>query len=602
MKPFWKWTLVIIGGIIFLVLSAGWYLSRHWKPLLDTQIREVVLTATDSLYRVEYEDLSLNLFTGSAKLTNFSLISDSAVYARMESQMKAPDNRFEAMVSLLRIRGLNIRKAIFSKELDLTSIIVDTPKVILTNKYHHYNDTVSLEQEEKSGFLGSLNAVRIRNVDITGIHFIYDKLKDTTSTRNEFKNVRLNVDDILIDSAAGKDPSRFYYTRSIALEMGSYQLEIADSQYDLAFDSLYIRTDQKKLVLQGLKYAPRVSKQEFYREIGYAKDIIQLWFEELTLQEMDLARFMRTQRVRAGKLYITGGTLDVSNDLRYPRRPVSKIGKSPHQQLMKLDHPVKIDSIFVDKMDISYAEISGKYHKEGKITFERTHGVLSNVTNDSISLQSNHIMEADLTSYLMNTGKLHAQFTFDMFDKQGAFTYKGTLGPMNGRSINRILTPLLSVEAESANIKGVRFDMQGNDYRNWGNFWFDYDNMKVGILETEADGSTSKKKLVSFLANELLLNDSNPNKNGVYLVGKINYKRPHEFSFFKTLWKSLLEGIKQTAGISKERETRMMNTAETAISIKEKAGGVIQSIFRKRNREEKGQEKKDQDNSRTTGQ
>lgn len=84
-----------------------------------------------------------------------------------------------------------------------------------------------------------------------------------------------------------------------------------------------------------------------------------------------------------------------------------------------------------------------------------------------------------------------------------------------------------------------------------GGFWFDYNDLKIAVLNTDEDGSTSKKKLVSFLANELLLNSSNPNEKGVYLVGKINYRRPHEYSFFKTLWKSLLEGIKQTAGISR---------------------------------------------------
>lgn len=590
MKAIWKWTLGILTGIIILALLGGWYLSRHWKPLLDQQIREVILSATDSLYRVDYEDLSLNLLTGSAALKEFRLISDTAVYARLEQAHQAADNRFDASVSLLRIRGLNILKAVFSKELDISSIQVDTPQVILTNKYHLYNDTLSQEKASKTGFLGALNAVRIDKISLSGIHFIYDKQRDSTSSRNEFKDVRVQVEDILIDSAAAKDPERFYFTRSVALEMGEYLLEIPDSYYDLGFDRLSIRTDEKKLILQGLKYAPRVSKQVFYQEMGYAKDITELWFEELTFQELDLVRFMRTQRVRAGKLYITGGTVDVSNDIRYPRRPVNKIGKSPHQQLMKLNHPIKIDSLFVDKVDISYAEISKKYQKEGKITFERAHGVLSNVTNDSISLRVNPIVEADLTAYLMNQGELHAQFTFDMFDPQGAFTYKGTLGPMNGQSLNRILTPLLSVEAESARIKGVKFDMQGNDYRNWGNFWFDYDNLKVGILETAEDGSTSKKKLVSFLANELLINDSNPDKNGVYLTGKINYRRPHEFSFFKTLWKSLLEGIKQTAGISKEREARLTNTAETAITIKEKAGGVIQSLFRKRDQGDKNEE------------
>src|SRR5690606_23090983 len=133
-----------------------------------------------------------------------------------------------------------------------------------------------------------------------------------------------------------------------------------------------------------------------------------------------------------------------------------------------------------------------------------------------------------LTAYMMNTGKLHALFSFDMLDKQGSFTYKGTLGPMDGIHLNRILTPLLNAEVSSAKIKGVSFDMQGNDHRNWGSFRMDYDDLKVNLLKLDDEGETSKKGLVSFLANEFLINTSNPDGNGKYHTGTINYRRPAE--------------------------------------------------------------------------
>lgn len=594
MKPILKWIIGIFGGLLLLTVALSWYAGRQLNPLLDQQLKEILISSTDSLYRVEYEDLSLNVLAGSAKIKQLKLIADSAVYRKLELAQKAPDNRFDVEVAVLKINGLNLVKLIWQKELDVRTIYVDTPSVVMTNTYHLYNDTISPEKEVKELFLGNLKKISVEEVGLVGVNFTYNRITNSGIKRNAFKNVKIKLEDVLIDSMSRYDAERFLFTKAINVDMGPYKWELPDSYYYLSLDSLYLRTGDRKLVIEGLKYAPRVKKQQFYQELGYAKDMLDIWFEELTIADMDLARMMRSQRIRAGKLFITKGKIDVSNDLRYPRRPVNKIGKSPHQQLLKLDFPLKIDSVYVNQTDVSYAEMSGKYHKEGKITFQRTNGWLANVTNDSISLRSNQLMTADLNSYIMNEGKLRAQFTFDMLDKQGAFTYKGTVGPMNGKHFNRILTPLLSVEIESARIKGIRFDMQGNDYRNWGNFWFDYEDMKIGVLHTDSDGSTSKKKLVSFIANEMLLNTANPSDKGVYLIGKVNYQRPHEYSFFKTLWKSLFEGIKQTAGISREREARLLNTAETAVTIKEKAGTVINSIFKKRDRsnDPKNEEKK----------
>lgn len=196
-------------------------------------------------------------------------------------------------------------------------------------------------------------------------------------------------------------------------------------------------------------------------------------------------------------------------------------------------------------------------------------------------------MIAKMHTRLMDRGSLHVDFGFNMLDKNGAYTYKGRLGPMDGRPLNRILTPLLNAEVASANIKGLRFDMQGNDRRNWGTLHFDYDNMKINLLGQNEEGKTSAKKVISFLANSFIINDSNPDANEKYHVGRIQYQRPETFSFFKTLWKSLLEGIKQTAGISKEREQRLMNTAEQVKEANEQRKGLINRIFRPRDKEEK---------------
>lgn len=168
-------------------------------------------------------------------------------------------------------------------------------------------------------------------------------------------------------------------------------------------------------------------------------------------------------------------------------------------------------------------------------------------------------MRADLKASLMGTGALHAVFSFDMLSDVGSHTYKGTLGPMQLPAFNRILTPLLNISFASGNIHRIRFDMLGNDYRNWGTFHFDYDQLKVELLHPpdQDRNKRGKRGVLSFLVNQFLVNDSNPDANEVYHIGEVDYKRVPEYSHFKTLWKSLQEGIQQTVGLSESNKLKL---------------------------------------------
>ncbi len=587
MKSIWKWVIGIITSLLIIVIAGAWYLSRHWKPILDAQIKEAVIKSTDSLYLIGYDDLNFNLLTGNASIKSLRLTVDSTRYAELERQQQAPDNVYNIRIENLRIRSFHPQRILTNRRLQIDDIIIDTPSVHVVNKYHAYNDTVVVKQDTQTLYQrisGILNEVSVGNVHFNDIHFKFSKKTDTATNETVLNNLNINVSDILIDSVSQYDTTRFYHTRAIDVDVPGFRYETPDSFYYVSFDRLQIATLYKQVTLTGFKYAPRMSKDEFYKRKKMAKDMAVIAFPTIRLGDIDLQRFVDNQKIYAGSLHIDSGTVTISNDLRYPKHPTDKIGKSPHQLLLKMKQPLKIDSVLLNNVDISYAEVSRKYQKEGKITFDRTSGAFYNVTNDSLALMRNKTMTADLTTYLMDIGKLNVQFACDMLDRRGAHTYKGLLGPMNGKPLNRILTPLLNAEVANANIKRVSFDVSADDYRSRGSLRFDYDNMRLNLLATDENGKKGSMKVVSFLANSFIINDSNPDANGIYHTGRINYTRPHTYSFFKTLWQSLLQGIKECAGISPEREQKIMNAAEDAKKAKEKTGGFFKRVFGKKDK------------------
>ena len=585
MKPIWKWVIGIVAVLLVAALAGSWYLSRHWKPLLYDKIREVVIRSTDSLYRLDYDELDFNLLTGNAAIRNFRLTPDSAVYARQQELELAPDNRYDIRIANLEIKGFHPRQILTDQQLRIDDIIVDTPAIHVINEYHVYNDTATVEKDKRTLYQrisGVLNAVGVGNVALNSMNFRFTKIRDSSMVETTLQRVDVAARDILIDSVSQFDTTRFYHTRAIDVDIPGFRWETADSLYFVSFDRLQVATGQKRVVLTGLQYAPSVSRAEFYKRKQEAAEMATIGFPVIRLEDVDLHRYARSQKIYAGSLHIDSGVVDLLKDLRYRRVTENKIGKSPHQQLLKMRQPIKIDSVLLHDVAVRYREVSAKYGKEGEISFDRTSGALYNVTNDTLALIQNRSLTAHFTSYLMDAGKIDVAFDFDMLDDRGAYTYKGTLGAMDGRLFNRIITPLLNAEVGNANIRGVSFAMQADDYRTTGSMRFDYRDVQLNLLPPPGTDAKTAMRIASFLAKSFVINDSNPDANGVYHTGRINYRRPESYSFFKTMWKSMLEGIKQCAGISKEREQRLLQAAEDAKEIREKTGGFFRRIFGKK--------------------
>src|SRR5699024_7737990 len=252
--------------------------------------------------------------------------------------------------------------------------------------------------------------------------------------------------------------------------------------YNLKFNSLGVSTHEKTLLVENFSMKPAVDRQEIFKRKNENVTIPDIEMDTIIFEELDFKKLTENTQLIAEALRIKGGKVDLYKDKRYPDNVESKIGESPHQKLRDLDLLVHIDNILLDSIDLSYNQMRERFFKTGRISFEQISGILSEVTNDSTKLLNNPIITADLQAKIYGRGLLKTKFGFDMLDKNGAYTYKGSLGSMQASAFNKILTPLLNIELASGNVKGLRFDMKGTDYRNTGTLNFDYDNLKVSVL------------------------------------------------------------------------------------------------------------------------
>lgn len=600
MKPIWKWIIGIVVVIIVAIIGVGWYYSRNWKPIVETKLKETVTNATNGLYSLKYDDLDLNVALGNVTLKNAELIPDSAVYKRMVLSKEAPNSRYHIKLSALKVRRFNIWDVIKNRKLYIKEINFDSPDIHMISERHAYNDTIQPKQSKTlyDNIKDVFSSINVRDIHIDNVKFKFSKIEEGKSSDIELDSIGIKVHDILVDQASIHDTTRLFYTKMVEVDVPKFEYELSNGIYKAKFDRLLMNTRDQNVLLTKVEYAPKMNKAAYFKARNQNITMAVMKFDTLRFEKLDFKELIDNQQTIAQHVQIKNGSVSLYNDKRYPKKSASKIGKSPHQQLMKVKQLIRIDTVYVDNIDVLYGEYSAKFHKEGVITFNKARGTLTNVTNDSTLLAKNKFMRADLQAKIMNSGLLKIQFGFDMLSKDGFHTYKGSLGRMQATSFNKILTPLLNAEISSGNIRSISFNFQANDYRNWGDFRFDYDHLKLNLMNAVDPGmSKTKKGVLSFVVNNILINDSNPDANEKYHVGKVNYKRVPEHTFFKTMWQSLLDGIKQCAGISKEREAKLMGAAEKGKEVVEETKGVIKKtgkffkgLFKKKDKKEEENE------------
>ncbi|WP_313189837.1 hypothetical protein [Sphingobacterium sp.] len=595
MKPIWKWIIGIIAVLILAILGIGWYYSRNWKPIVEEKLKETVSKATNGLYSLKYDDLDLNVALGNVTLKNAELIPDSAIYRKMVLTKEAPNSRYHIKLSALKVRRFNIWDVIKNRKLYIKEINFDSPDIHMISERHAYNDTIQPQQSKTlyDNIKDVFSSINVRDIHIDNVKFKFSKIEEGKSSDIVLDSIGIKVHDILVDQASIHDTTRLFYTKMVEVEVPKFEYELSNGIYKAKFDHLIMNTQDQNVLLTKVEYAPKMSKAAYFKARNENITMAVMKFDTLRFEKLDFKELIDNQQTIAQHVQIKNGSVSLYNDKRYPKKSVSKIGKSPQQQLMKVKQVIRIDSVFVDNVDVLYGEHSAKYNKEGVITFNHAKGTLTNVTNDSTLLVKNKFMRADLQARIMNAGLLKIQFGFDMLSKDGYHTYKGSLGRMQAPAFNKILTPLLNAEIASGNIRSISFNYQANDHRNWGEFRFDYDHLKLNLMNAVDPGmSKTKKGVLSFVVNNILINDSNPDANEKYHIGKVNYKRVPEHTFFKTLWQSLLDGIKQCAGISKEREAKLMGAAEKGKDVVDETKGVvkrtgnfIKGLFKKKDKE-----------------
>lgn len=555
-----KWVLGImlfIGAVLFAI---SWHIRIKLAPLVKTQIKEMVLNATDSLYRIEFSDLNTNFITGRASLTDVKIIPDTVVYKKLVALKKAPNNMYAIQLKKLAMKNFYPRRILQHKKLKIDELLFENPDVVMVNRQFDFNDDrQSYRDRSPYDYIAKyVSELQVGIIDFKNIRFKYINNNLRVPVVDSIKNLNITLNNWLIDKNSAKDKSRLYLLKDIVINLNDYRFATPDSLYHIHLNQLDFSAASGKLNIKRFKVIPRYDEMKFSEAADFAKDRFSIQFSDISMDRINLPLYISKQELYAGSMTIANGFVDVFTNNPHSRKGAAKIGRYPHQLLQKIQAQLTVEQVNLKDVDISYAAFNHVSKHKGKITFEKTSGTISNVTNAARMKSKNPYLAARLSTYMMGQGQLDVNFNCNLAAKQGDFSYSGVLGPMDGRVLNQITKPLAMVVVKSGQVKKLEFNVEANDQRAKGNMAFAFNDLSFGLLKKhKLQDRLVKQGLISILANAMVINSDNPNTAGVFINAPINYEREQTASFFSFIWKTLFQGIKHSVGMSEEKTQRI---------------------------------------------
>ncbi|SHG30714.1 hypothetical protein SAMN05443144_12433 [Fodinibius roseus] len=548
MNPLVKGILYLMGGLLVLLLILQIFITFFADDYLSSSLKEQVRQSTDSTYTLSFENLNLNVFSGSATISKARLQADTSVFSGPSSSSGGPpDKLFEGTFEEIEVTGMDLFSSLTGDELSIGTIRISRPDISALRNPHNTgiskdsSRSSSLDSTILAAISGQYRAIEIGELIIQEGYGTFTQSGDTISSLGQLD---LSLRNIRVDSASAQS-GRIFITDEMEAESGNFMLKLSDSLNVLRFDRLSISSDDETISLDSLQLVPRYGKLEFARRHGSTIDRIALTIPDMQFKGLDFSRLVDSARVYARYGHIQRPELeDYLNRGIAGGPPTSK--PLPFIAFRDLKTPVKIDSLRIEDAYISYSEYVGNTPRAGTITFEETDAVFRSISNYPEDTKEGITTTLDAESRVMGMSLLEAHFEFPMDTGEGFHKVSGQLQSVSMPAFNRMLEHVAFIRVDRGQLNSLEFEMTLNENQSSGTLVMNYEDFKISVLDKQSIQQHGLlENLKSFVANNFVVRANNTPETGMR-AGRIRFERDTTKSIFNYWWKSLLSGIKST--------------------------------------------------------
>ncbi|MBD1365607.1 hypothetical protein IDJ77_17460 [Mucilaginibacter sp. ZT4R22] len=576
-----KITLIVVLALLGLTLIIALFANSYFAPKLSDKIKSQVLKSSDSLYRIDIGNTELHILKGQATLYDIKLSVDTAVYNLKKKQGTAPNNLYELQVKRLVVSHMQLLTLYFKKKLNVGRITLNAPDVEVS--YHPNQKPDTSKKDKRTLWQKISNSLELIKVDEIYLNDVKLKYKNYTGPKvavSQLKELNLKATNLLIDSATQKDTSRFLFCKDVRTELYNYSSKSADGLYNFKVRSVKLSTQTRRLIVTGVNLQP-VDHVTFFNKVK--DDRFTFRVDSVVFNRFDYMNYQKSQDLDVARLAMYKGFFEVYSNYNGKLQTTDRLVTFPNWAIRNaVKAKFNIDTLDLKRFAVTYRQLNKKSMKTGMIFFDNINARLLNLTNGKELLQKNNIATAGLTSYFMGKGKLNLSFNFNLTDPAYGYSYKGHLGPMDIAEVNPATMPLSLVKITSGRVKSLDFNVHSTQKTSTGTVSFLYSNLQVDVLRKDY----TKKSVITTLANAFIIKHDNPDDgSNAPRSAKVAFIRPANFPFFKTVWQTILSGIKPCAGVGKAQEEKFKK--QSADDAKKEQEDLLKDAKKKKEAEDK---------------
>jgi hypothetical protein len=501
--------LIIIVAII--VAASG--VNTFLKPLIKKSISKIVVDGSDSLYAFSIKDYTIGPGGRSAIITGLDIHVDSARYKLLKTAGLLPPLIISAQVESASVSGISPWELWRHKNIYCNGIVLKGAQVNLLQQTKR-SDTIKTEAPKTLYELikPDINNINVRRISVSDADITYRTVLQQTEKKTSwhFENTGVILDDILVDSMGHTDTARVWYAGNLQVSLGSFKMNASNGIYTFSTKNTDYNFKKRTAVIEDLKIIPAISKAEFNRRMGHEADLFTIVVPRISIENFNASAMLVDDNLEAELIKLEEPDIDIYKDKTAGTDTRNKVGKYPHQLLLKADIAIKVKKVAISKGKLVVTQKSLKTGENGSFRFNNVHGNIVNITNQPEDIAANQWCKANLSAAFMGPNAMNAIFAFDLAAANGHFITDASLASLKPNDINPAFRALAQAELESFKLDKLKYHVEGNDNYAIGDLTLLYHDLKLNVLKRDENGELKKKGLITLLANLLKLYDNNP--------------------------------------------------------------------------------------------
>lgn len=256
--------------------------------------RNYNIELADQIHRITAGNLTISTKDSSIYATDVQMISDG--------KRRTTGNRFDASLDSMRISGLDISRAYFQKDVNLSGVMIYAPKIKFYNAGKVNPESQQFESSRAdlySLIKGTLRRIAVNYMTVSDASM---RINKPTAKQPAFDIDKIDIllQNFTLDSLAHRNRDKILYSDNLEIGINKYRMLLPDLRHQFSADSVLVSTSK------GIVKATKIGiKPVAYSRRDSTAKTIQMSIPRLEVSDIDFKKAFNSQMYEIGSLRIT---------------------------------------------------------------------------------------------------------------------------------------------------------------------------------------------------------------------------------------------------------------------------------------------------------